>query len=73
VTQAKGYRVSLRCDECGLNRLVYLSSRDRQAISRPFDILDALCAGWKHQHRGHHQIVLASPATIELSDLDEAS
>jgi hypothetical protein len=77
VTQAKGYRISLRCDTCGINRMGYLLGRGRQAISRPFDVVDTLCTGWAHQHEGHEQIVLASPAlidiTADLDDQDEAS
>jgi hypothetical protein len=61
-----GYRLTLRCDTCGINEQSYLLGRHRDAIRPPDGGLTALIEGWGRQHEGHQQIVLASPVGIEL-------
>lgn len=68
VPDTPGYRVTLKCDTCGLHRRSYLLDRDGDAA----DIaLVALARGWERQHDGHAQLVIASPALVAVHQILE--
>lgn len=64
---ADGYRLTLRCDTCGINERCWFLGR----AGVPDDGLKVLIGGWGSEHAGHKQIVLASPASIEVIDPEE--
>lgn len=71
VQMSEGYRLTLRCDTCGISQQCYLLGRHGDAGNPPDDGLVALADGWARQHEGHEQIVLTSPVSIELSPDEE--
>ena len=66
-----GYRLTLRCDTCGISEQSHLLGRHRDAGRPPDGGLKALVEGWGRQHEGHEQIVLASPVRVEFLSGEE--
>jgi DNA-binding MarR family transcriptional regulator len=66
-----GYRLTLRCDTCGISEQSHLLGRHRDAGRPPDGALRALIEGWGFQHEGHEQIVLASPVSVEFLSVED--
>lgn len=68
VPDTPGYRVTLKCDTCGIHQRSYLIDR----AGDPSDgALLALARGWQSLHDGHSQIVIASPALVAVNQISD--
>lgn len=61
-----GYRITLMCDTCAVRRRCWLVGRSGDAVDVDGGPLTILAGGWERDHAGHSQMVVASPASLDV-------